>query len=206
MALATYSDLQTSVANFLHRGDLTSIIPDLITLAEVRINGDLDARLQDTQATLTCTPTVEYVALPTDLINIRHLSVESTTPVVTLDYMAPDTFETSYAWGLTGTPQAYTVIGTNIFLAPVPDTSYTLDCFYKAKVPAIASAVSGTTWLLTNYPNVYLYATLCEAAPYLKDDARLQVWEAKYNESVAAVNNQDWYSGSTMKVRADVTL
>jgi hypothetical protein len=37
MALSTYSDLQTAVATWLHRSDLTAIIPDLITLAETHL-------------------------------------------------------------------------------------------------------------------------------------------------------------------------
>lgn len=200
MSLATYADLQTSVANFLHRADLSGVIPDLISLAEVRINGDLDARLQDTKTTLTCVASQAYIAAPTDVISIRHLSVD-VTPIVTLDYLTPDQFETSYPWGNSGQPQVYSIIGSNIYLAPTPDSAYTLDIVYKAKVPVISS---GTNWLLTSYPNVYLYGALCEAAPYIKDDARVQLWEAKYQEAIDSVNSQDWYSGSTMRVRADV--
>jgi hypothetical protein len=34
MALTTYAELKTSIADFLNRDDLTSAIPDFITLAE----------------------------------------------------------------------------------------------------------------------------------------------------------------------------
>ena len=34
MAITTYSELKTSIANFLDRDDLTSVIPDFISLAE----------------------------------------------------------------------------------------------------------------------------------------------------------------------------
>jgi hypothetical protein len=34
MSLSTYSDLQTQVANWLARSDLTAYIPDMITLFE----------------------------------------------------------------------------------------------------------------------------------------------------------------------------
>ena len=39
MALSTYTDLQASVANWLHRSDLTAVIPDLVGLAEGRLAG-----------------------------------------------------------------------------------------------------------------------------------------------------------------------
>lgn len=201
MALANYADLQTAVAGFLHRSDLTDIIPDLIALAEIRINGDLDARMQDTKTTITCVESQEYVALPSDTINIRHLSV-ATTPVQTLDYMAPDAFYVAHPYGETGIPRAFTVIGSNAYLAPIPDSDYTLTDVYKARVPSLS--INWTTWLMTNYPNVYLYATLCEAAPYIKADERVQLWEGRYNEAIDTVNSQDWYSGSTMRVRTDV--
>lgn len=202
MALANYTDLQTAVANFLHRTDLTGIIPDLITLGEIRINGDLDARLQDAKTTLTTTQGVDNVMLPDGIINIRHLSVDSQTPIVTMQYESPDTLYTRHPSGTSGTPTAYTVIGTSVYMQPIPDAAYTLNLIYKSRVPSLAAAVSGVTWLMTNYPHVYLYAALCESAPYLKDDARIPVWESKYKEAIDTVNSQDWYNGSTMMVRA----
>ena len=89
-----------------------------------------------------------------------------------------------------------------MYLAPVPDDVYEIRLLYKSKIPSLAS--NGTTWLMTTYPHVYLYATLCEAAPYIKDDNRTAIWEKKYKESIESVNAQDWYSGSTMRVRTDV--
>ena len=38
MAIGTYAELQTAVANWLDRGDLTDRIVEFIDLAEVRIN------------------------------------------------------------------------------------------------------------------------------------------------------------------------
>lgn len=202
MSISTYAELQTSVQNWLHRGDLAAIVPDLIMLAESRINGDLDARLQDSVANLSCVANQATVPLPTDIINMRHISVE-TDPIRTLKYVAPDQYNILYPSNSAGMPEIYTVIATDIYLNPIPDSAYTMQAIYKAKVPAL-SVASPTNWLITNYPHVYLYGALCEAAPYLKDDNRLQVWDAKYRESVDSVNAQDWYSGSTMTVRTDV--
>ena len=201
MALANYSDLITAVSNELHRSDLTAIIPDKVTLAEVRINGDLDARLQDTKTTLTCVANQDYVDAPTDIISIRHLSAQ-VTPVVTLDYVTPDQFETSFPWGSTGIPQVFTVIGSKLYLAPIPDSAYNLTAVYKARVPSLAT--NTTTWLMSNYPNVYLYATLLEMSPYIMDDERIAMWNQAYASAIGAVNAQDWYSGSTMRIRTDI--
>ena len=44
MALNNYSDLKTTVANYLARSDLTSVIPDFIQLAEQRLRRELRIR------------------------------------------------------------------------------------------------------------------------------------------------------------------
>ena len=201
MSLSTYSDLKTAVQNFLRRSDLSTVIPDFISLAEVRINGDLDARKQDTLQSVYTTAGVQSITLPDDLINIRSARLISAQDVV-LDYLAPDQFSTAYPSSYSALPQAFTIIGSKMHLAPVPDSAYEIRLLYKQKVPSLAA--NETTWLMTTYPHVYLYATLCEAAPYIKDDSRIQIWENKYNESIDTVNAQDWYSGSTMRVRTDV--
>ena len=201
MSLANYTDLLAEVASELHRSDLTGVIPNKVVLAETRINGDLDARLMDKKSTLTCVAAQDYVTAPSDVINIRHLSVR-VSPVQTLDYLTPDQFYTAFPWSASGTPQVFTVIGDRIYLAPIPDSDYTLDVVYKAKVPSLVD--NGTTWLMTSYPNVYLYATLLEMSPYIKDDARVGLWKQAYDYAIESVNSQDWYSGSTMRVRTDV--
>ena len=51
MAITTYSELQTAIANFLARDDLTSRIPEYIELAEARMSRELDTRSQEKRAT-----------------------------------------------------------------------------------------------------------------------------------------------------------
>lgn len=202
MALANYADLQASVAGWLHRSDMTAIIPDLIVLAENRINGDIDARMQDTVTTLSTTANLATVAMPADVINLRSLTLQSS-PNVVLDYLTPDQFNSQYAGSVIQKPQSFSIIGGALYLGPTPDAVYGLQCIYKASVPALKL---GTNWLITNYPNVYLMAVLCEAARYTANDARLPVWETAYAEAIKSVNAQDWYSGSTMRVRSDVRM
>lgn len=204
MALSTYSDLQAAVASWLHRADLTAVIPTFIDLAESRINGDLDARMQDTSANLAAAAGVEAVTLPDDLINIRNLMV-STSPVRVLSYVTPDQFRSAYPYGQAGIPNYFSMVGGRMLLAPVPDADYTLSITYKAKVPALSDAAP-TNWLLSAFPHVYLYATLLESAPFLQADDRMQLWETKYREAIDSVNAQDWYSGSTMRVKTDTPL
>ena len=41
MAITTYAELKTAIANWLNREDLTSVIPDFISLAEADFNRKL---------------------------------------------------------------------------------------------------------------------------------------------------------------------
>lgn len=201
MALANYTDLQDSIAAWLHRSDLTAVIPDFITIAEKRIAGDLVARLMDTVLTQPTIANQNYIAAPSDLLNIRSIAVQSD-PVTVLDYLTPDQFNSQYIYGEAGVPRSYTVIGSNIYLGPTPDAVYSVLNTYQSSIPALS--LSGTNWLMTNYPHVYLFASLCASVMYTKDTSAIPAWEQAYKEAIESVNANDWYSGSTMMIRTDV--
>ena len=74
MAISTYAELKTSIANFLARDDLTNEIDDFIDLAESQdISRELETRSQDTRTTLTTTADNAYVSLPSDMRTIRNV-------------------------------------------------------------------------------------------------------------------------------------
>lgn len=205
MAITNYTQLQTAVANFSHRSDLTSIIPDLIRLAEDVIYGDIDSRQQDTSGTLNCVASTETVTLPTDFIDMKSLTVSSSTPHGTIDYLAPDQYKQSFQYGNTGVPRVYTIIGNALYLQPIPDQAYTLNAVYEAKLTNLSTGAP-VNWLLTSYPSIYLYASLMQAAIYMEDDAMQAKWGGMYTDSLSGINANDWASGNTLAVKTDVSL
>ena len=72
MALSTYTELKTSIANWLNRTDLTSeIAEDFIVLAEKDFNSKLRIRkMNATDASFTIN--AETVALPTGFLQLRQ--------------------------------------------------------------------------------------------------------------------------------------
>lgn len=192
MSISTYADLQTSVASWLHRDDLTALIPDFITLAEAKLNRRLRLRAQETKTTGTVSASV---ALPSGFAQVIALTVTSgsdTYPVLykTASEITGDNSNTYY----------YTIIGDNIVFDPV-ESGYTYELTYYAKFDALSSSVN---WLLTNAPDVYLYATLMESAPYLKNDPRIQVWSGLLENAIKDLetqNNNAKY-GNSLCVRA----
>lgn len=200
MSLATYSDLQTAVANWLHRDDLTSNIPDFIALAEARMNGHIESRSMESRTNLTCTAGNAFVSLPTDMLEMKRLTVSSVDPVQVLKYATPDEISKDYPYSTTGEPVVFTVIGPQIQLAPIPDTAYTLEITYLQKIPALSNS-NTTNWVLTNYPDVYLYGALVQSVGYTQDFGNLQTFQTLYRDAVDNLNAIDWYSGSSMAVR-----
>ena len=77
------------------------------------------------------------------------------------------------------------VSGTNFrFLDAPPSGTATLRYYRKLATPA-GSTVND---ILTDYPDVYLYGCLVEAAIFTQDEAEAQRYLQLYNASVAGLN------------------
>lgn len=200
MTIANYSDLQTAVADWLNRNDLTARVTDFIRFGEDQLSIDLKARQMEAQVTLTTTAGVATVALPTDMHELRRLRVDVPYSQP-LSYRTPDEISADYSSDAVGQPIVYTVIGFNAELAPVPDAAYSLKLTYQQQVPALTDT-NTSNWLLTDFPSAYLYASLLAAEPFLKNDERIPVWQAMYEKIVSSINGSDWAVASTLRVRA----
>jgi hypothetical protein len=203
MAIATYSDLQTAVAAWLNRTDLTAIIPDFITLAEARIARELRLRKQVTNAVLSTVAGTQTVTLPSDFLEMENITLTNTTPPAALSVVTPEIMDRKFPKGyVTGQPVVYTIVGDVVQFGPTPDAVYTVSLDYYQRFAALS--VTPTNWLLTNHPSVYLFAAVAEGAGYLMDDARQAMWLARFGQEAAqlqAVDDQTLRSGSAMRVR-----
>ena len=175
MAFSTYSELKTSIANFLARDDLTSQIPDFIRLAEARMSRELDARSMEKRATATTVAGDGYISLPTDLREIRNVQL-NTDPAKTLEYYTVQMINTDYAGQGQGKPKAYSIVGTEILLKPTPDAAYTLEIVYGENVQALSDEDTNNTILL-RHPDAYLYGSLMNAYTYLMDEQRASQYD-----------------------------
>lgn len=196
MAITTYSDLQTTVANYLARSDLTAAIPDFIRLAETRLRRELRIRQMMNAATTTTTGGDATVALPSDFLEVRDLVVQ-TNPIRPVNYLSPSVFSRNARVTESGLPQDYTILATEFKFAPVPDTNYTIEILYYA-APEFLSSTNSSNAFLANCPDLLLYGSLAEAEPYLMNDSRLQIWSAMYDRGLATLNASDeaaQYSG-----------
>jgi hypothetical protein len=182
----TYAGLQTEAASYLGRADLTAIIPTFIALAEAKFNRTLRTRDMITKDA-AFSITGEYVAVPTGFLEVKAFMLNAS-PRKALTFMPDDTQVDMYPTS-NETPLFYSIVGSNFRFAPVPSTTATATLTYYKAITALAT--TSPNWLLTSHPDIYLYGTLMEAAPYLHDDSRIGLWAAGLRECVSQLKTQD---------------
>lgn len=184
MALNSFSALKTSIADWLNRADLTSQIPDFITMAEARFNREL--RCDDMDETATLTITSGSAAVPTGLLSVRSIKLTAD-PYGKLKYIPPDQLEDADPED-TGAPGFYTRVGSNFLFWP-PTSATARIRYRKALTPLSDSATSN--WLLAAHPDLYLAAPLALAYGLLKNEERMQFWESAAAGMIARINGEN---------------
>lgn len=182
MAITTYSELKSAVADFLNRDDLTSAIPNFIALAEATLNRRMRAPEMVTRATVTVD--AEYENRPADWMETIRYQI-TTNPITVLEFVTPEeAIIQKTKFSTSGVPLFFSTVGTQFQHVPAPDTSYTGELMYYARIAGLSDS-NTSNWLLTANPDIYLYATLIQSAPYLKEDERISVWAGIYDRLMA---------------------
>ena len=183
MSITTYSELKTAVANWLNRDDLTAVIPDFISLAEARIARDLRHWKQEKRVTTDANE--RYENLPNDFIEIRQVQHAAGGAITSISSVEMEKLRAASDAG--GKPKYMRLTAEQIEFYPTPDASYSVSMLYYGRIPALSDAET-SNWLLNDAPDVLLYGALLQSAPYLVDDARVQVWAGLYQSGVEALN------------------
>mgnify|MGYP006080909057 FL=1 len=204
MAIGNYAELQAAIKSWSKRNDLDSVIPDFITLAETRINRNIRIRKMETRVTTSTVSTQLYYGLPTGFVQMRHFKL-NTSPVTDLNYLTPERLDNLWAGSTTGKPRVYTLLGDEVRLGPTPDAVYTMEMLYYKKFTALSDS-NTTTELLTDCPDIYLYAALLELSAYTEHNEGVMKWTQLFNETISAIemeDSKDRYSGSALRTVPD---
>lgn len=189
MALTTYAELKTSIGDWLNRSDLTAVIPDFISLAEAQVERTLRTRQMIVRANASFD--AQYGAVPADFLETKSLKLTSTNPQTPLTFLSIDALDneaTKYTGS--GKPKFFGIVGGQFRLVPLPDSNYTTELTYYAKLSKLSND-NTTNWLLASSPDIYLYGSLLQAAPYLQDDARIQTWATLYERALNDLQTAD---------------
>lgn len=198
----TYAELQSTIADYLNRDDLVSVIPTFIKLAESKFNRKLRVRQMVTRATATID--TAFFAPPANWLENKEFQL-NTNPITKLEFITESYGNELRAtrYPAAGKPQYYTVVGNQLEFIPTPDSEYVGELTYYAKIPPLSDS-NTSNWLLAYAPDLYLYGALVEAEPYLKNDERVGLWGELYLRVVADIEVADERASvaSTPLVRA----
>lgn len=197
MAITTYAELQAAAANWLVRADLTARIPEFIALAESRLSRVLRLRLAEIDVPLVGVVSSRFIPLPSAYTEALALWITPPGSTVRrdLNFIDPAKLDSS---GDAGQPYWWTIDGANLGFERPCDQAYAFNLRCLQKLALSNSAP--TNVLLTNAPDAYLFATLCEAGPFLRDAELAQAYEARLERAIGEINTKDARSRSQQRL------
>ena len=193
MALSTYAELKSSIADHLDRDDLTDQIDDFIVLVEARHKREIRIRDMLVREPLTITDSNRYASVPTGYLEAEILRILTDASGNEVD---DHIVEFTNVHELTrrrksdtneARPKLFTVHADIEFEAS-PDQNYGAELIYYAPLTALSDANPANA-LLTLAPDAYLYGALAASAPWLLHDERLAVWGDLYGVARDQVNS-----------------
>jgi hypothetical protein len=175
MAIANYSDLKSKIAGYLARSGLDAQIADAIALFEAEYNSGEDNYFAEQVATLTTATGNALITLPTDFNEHVALSLPGfgNIPIVSLSALN----EIAITQGRP--TQAALYPSNRLKLAATPNAVYSLELIYEANLAGL-SVSNPINWMLTKYPNVYVYGALKYMLDYLQHGLRADMIERRY--------------------------
>ena len=184
-----YLELQTAVADRIHRSDLTSDIQQFLEIAHSRLQVDIDnpenykyAAIADTAFTEIPDKDIWTAALPVDCLRVTGVTVNgyyltSTTPAQ-LEARGHDrSAARSYF---------YSIVGMDIWTAPGAGN---VGLYYYGRTPFFTSDTD-TNNLSIYFPQLYIYGAIVEAQHFTQDVEELQKATSLYDTEMARVNKQ----------------
>jgi hypothetical protein len=190
----TYAELVSAIKGYAENdfpataGSFSSTdqLNTFIEQAEQRIFNSIQFPVIRKNVTGTTTSGNKYLATPVDFLSVFSIAViaangsyefllNKDVNFIREAYPTPTDL---------GTPAYYALFDENTFiLGPTPDSNYSTELHYFYYPESIVTA--STTWLGDNFDSVLLYASLLEAAAFMKSDPDvIGNYEKRYNEAL----------------------
>jgi len=181
VAINSYSGLISEINDWCSRADMTAIADTLLFLGEERLSRDL--RIRVNEATMNVTIAAGVAPIPADYVQMKHVHISGSPVQPLLPVESTWLFEQYPDRSADAKPKFVAEDGANFVFGPYPDSStYVLGGAYWKK-PTVLSASNTTNEWTSNCPDALFWAALSEAEPWLKNDARVGLWESKYQQA-----------------------
>jgi len=192
MTSVTFTSLSEDVRRYLEAGYsndpvVYDQIPRLINLAEQRIIREIKV-----------TQFLRAVTFDTQIGVASYLKPDRWRETVSMMIDGVPVLPRAYEYirfvypdSVTGQPELYADYDyQHWLLGPAPDDVYTVNLLYYER-PEPLSDSNQVSIITENMPDLILYATLLEAAPFMKSDERVQIWQGLYDRAAQALVAED---------------
>lgn len=195
MYTMTYHSLLEDARRYLERGFTAESdpivwdqLPRLVTLAERRCARELKVQ-----------GFLRAVTTPLQVGTAVYLKPDRWRDTISMTVNGRPIFARSYEYcrnywpdeAERGAPEFYADYDyQHWLLAPTPDAADTLEILYYEQ-PQFLADDNQENWLTKYAPDMLLYATLLEATPFLKNDARIQTWSTMFSTAKEALKGED---------------
>jgi hypothetical protein len=190
MEFASYQAFRTAVEKLIEGDDIggtfsVNTLDLIIGLAEDRVYRDL--RASTMIEPLSVALASNEAALPADLIQLRDLYFADKTPIeiVPLDRLRRLEAD-SYGGG-----QARYAAQDGDTLIFWPEATGTVLGSYYAKPAALQSITWADATTFARYPDVFIFAALVEAMPFLGMEAKAAGWNQRYEMALASAHQNE---------------
>lgn len=193
-ASMTYTSLVEDIASYLERSDAQTLakIPTFIMLAEQVIASEIKFLGNLTVNNSTMVIGEAVIAKPArwhKTVSMNVVVAGERQPVFLRKYEYlreywPDATATSV-------PAYYADYDyTHWLVAPTPAAAYTFEILYYQRLQPLDDT-NQTNWFTEYAPQALLYGALLQAMPFLKNDERIPMWQAQYQQIIQTLKTED---------------
>ena len=193
-SVMTYTSLVENIQSYLERDDTATVdkIPLFIMLAEQIIASQIKFLGNLTVNTSTMTASTSIIDKPARWHKTVSMNITVSgerQPVLLRKYEYLREYWPNA--NSTGTPEFYSDYDyTHWLVAPTPDAAYAFEVLYYERIQPLDSA-NQTNWFTIYAPQALLYGSLLQAMPFLKNDERMAMWKANYDQIMQTLMAED---------------
>lgn len=193
-SVMTYDSLVENVQSYLERSDTATIekIPLFIMLAEQTIAAQIKFLGNLTVQSSAMTAGANVIDKPArwhKTVSMNVTVAGKRQPVLLRKYEYLREYWPDPA--ATDIPKFYCDYDyTHWLVAPTPSDAFVFEVIYYERLQPLDSS-NQTNWFTIYAPQALLYGTLLQAMPFLKNDERVQLWQALYQQAMDVLVAED---------------
>lgn len=183
MPFSNYTELQTSITDWMARSDVTGVAADFIALGEAGLNREL--KQVGTTVSLVGVPGQDYIDISAlSMIEPTALFITPNLQEYELTKQALGTFT---RYDTAGEPTIWAIEGNKIVFDREIDQAYPLRFVYTGRF-ALSDAAP-TNDFLTESPDLYMAASIVWGSVYVKSPPDISMWSQMLTAFLTSARN-----------------